>query len=73
MLAGVALVVLAHDVLMDAEIDPQEYEEADFKKLVLILGVLTVHSFPRGSRSASPSRTSDWRAGPSCSGLPSRF
>lgn len=73
MLAGVALVVLAHDVLMDAEIDPQEYEEADFKKLVLILGVLTVHSFPEGSRSASPSRTSDWRAGPSCSGLPSRF
>ncbi|EMA60793.1 ZIP family metal transporter [Halorubrum lipolyticum] len=48
MLAGVVLVVLAHDVLMDAEIDPQEYEEADFKKLVLILGVLTVHSFPEG-------------------------
>ncbi|WP_435094837.1 ZIP family metal transporter [Halorubrum sp. N11] len=48
MLAGVALVVLAHEVLMDAEIDPQEYEEADFKKLILILGVLTVHSFPEG-------------------------
>jgi len=48
MLAGVILVVLAHEALMDAEIDPQEYEEADFKKLVLILGVLTVHSFPEG-------------------------
>jgi len=48
MLAGVVLVVLAHDVLMDAEIDPKQYEEADFKKLVLILGVLTVHSFPEG-------------------------
>jgi len=48
MLAGVVLVVLAHEVLMDVEIDPQEYEEADFKKLVLILGVLTVHSFPEG-------------------------
>ncbi|PAU85468.1 ZIP family metal transporter [Halorubrum salipaludis] len=48
MAAGVVLVVLAHDVLMDAEIDPKEYEEADFKKLVLILGVLTVHSFPEG-------------------------
>ena len=47
-LAGVALVVLAHDVLLDADIDPREYEEADFKKLVLILGVLTVHSFPEG-------------------------
>jgi len=47
-LAGVALVVLAHEVLLDAEIDPREYEEADFKKLVLILGVLTVHSFPEG-------------------------
>ena len=46
--AGVLLVVVAHDVLMDAEIDPQQYEEANFKKLVLILGVLTVHSFPEG-------------------------
>ncbi|WP_254761877.1 ZIP family metal transporter [Natrinema marinum] len=48
LLAGVGLVVVAHDVLMDAEIDPQQYEEADFKKLVLILGILTVHSFPEG-------------------------
>ena len=47
-LAGVALVVLAHDVLLDADIDPREYEEADFRRLVLILGVLTVHSFPEG-------------------------
>ncbi|MFC7115744.1 ZIP family metal transporter [Natronoarchaeum sp. GCM10025703] len=45
---GVLLVIVAHDVLVDAEIDPQEYEEADFKKLVLILGILTVHSFPEG-------------------------
>ncbi|EMA65764.1 zinc/iron permease [Halorubrum aidingense JCM 13560] len=48
MLAGVVLVVLAHEVLMDADVDPREYEEADFKKLLLILGVLTVHSFPEG-------------------------
>ncbi|WP_276256115.1 ZIP family metal transporter [Halomontanus rarus] len=48
MAAGVLLVVVAHNVLVDAEIDPQEYEEADFKKLVLILGILTVHSFPEG-------------------------
>ncbi|WP_265109860.1 ZIP family metal transporter [Halosolutus halophilus] len=48
MAVGVVLVVVAHDVLMDADIDPQEYEEADFKKLVLILGILTVHSFPEG-------------------------
>ncbi|WP_254525104.1 ZIP family metal transporter [Natrinema caseinilyticum] len=46
--AGVALVVVAHDVLMDADVDPREYEEADFKKLILILGILTVHSFPEG-------------------------
>lgn len=45
---GVLLVVVAHDVLMDADIDPREYEAADFKKLVLILGILTVHSFPEG-------------------------
>ncbi|MBZ6494290.1 ZIP family metal transporter [Natrinema longum] len=48
MAAGVALVVVAHDVLMDTDIDPQQYETADFKKLVLILGILTVHSFPEG-------------------------
>jgi len=45
---GVLLVIVAHDVLVDAEIDPKEYEEADFKKLVLIRGILTVHSFPEG-------------------------
>ncbi|PCR91300.1 ZIP family metal transporter [Natrinema ejinorense] len=48
MAAGVALVVIAHDVLMDTDIDPKQYETADFKKLVLILGILTVHSFPEG-------------------------
>jgi ZIP family zinc transporter len=48
MALGVALVVVAHELLMDADIDPREYEEADFKKLVLILGILTVHSFPEG-------------------------
>jgi ZIP family zinc transporter len=45
---GVALVVVADHFLHDAELDPGEYEEADFKKLVLILGILTVHSFPEG-------------------------
>jgi len=45
---GVALVVVAHRLLTNAEFDPREYEEADFAKLVLILGVLTVHSFPEG-------------------------
>ena len=45
---GIALVVVADKLLHDAELDPGDYEEADFKKLVLILGVLTVHSFPEG-------------------------
>ena len=48
MLAGVLLIVLAHGALIDAEIDPQEYAEADYRKFVLILGVLTVHRFPEG-------------------------
>jgi ZIP family zinc transporter len=47
-LAGVALVVVANRVISDHEFDPREYEEADFRKLVLILGILTVHSFPEG-------------------------
>ena len=46
--AGVLLVVVAHEVLLDADIDPRQYEEADVTRLVLILGVLTVHSFPEG-------------------------
>lgn len=45
---GVALVVVARRVVDDAEIDPGTFEEGDFKKMILILGVLTVHSFPEG-------------------------
>ncbi|MDZ7689424.1 MAG: ZIP family metal transporter [Halobacteriales archaeon] len=47
-LVGVALVVVAHEVIVNADVDPRDYEEANFKKLVLILGILTVHSFPEG-------------------------
>jgi len=47
-LVGALLVVVGHEVLEGAEIDPREYEEADFKRLVLVLGILTVHSFPEG-------------------------
>jgi ZIP family zinc transporter len=46
--AGVALVVVGHEVLSGADLNPRQYEEADFKKLVLVLGILTVHSFPEG-------------------------
>jgi ZIP family zinc transporter len=45
---GALLVVVAHRILTDAEVDPRQYEEASFKKLLLILGILTVHSFPEG-------------------------
>ncbi len=48
LLVGVALVEGASRFLEDYEIDPGTFEEADFKKMVLILGVLTVHSFPEG-------------------------
>jgi len=48
LVAGVVLVVVGHGPLDRAEGDPKEYAEADFKKLVLILGILTVHSFPEG-------------------------
>ncbi len=46
--AGVVLVVVAHEVIEGAEVNPRKYEEADYKKLLLVLGVLTVHSFPEG-------------------------
>ncbi|MFD1599780.1 ZIP family metal transporter [Halobellus rarus] len=48
LLAGVILVFVAHGLIEGADVDPKQYAEADFKKLVLILGVLTVHSFPEG-------------------------
>ena len=48
LLAGVLLVVVSHRIISGAEVNPRTYEEATFKKLVLILGILTVHSFPEG-------------------------
>jgi ZIP family zinc transporter len=47
-LAGVALVVVAESVIDHSDLDPRTFEQADFEKLVLILGILTVHSFPEG-------------------------
>jgi len=48
LLIGVLLVVVARRIVEGIELDPGTFEEADFKKMVLILGVLTVHSFPEG-------------------------
>ncbi|QIB73726.1 ZIP family metal transporter [Halogeometricum borinquense] len=48
LIAGIVLVVVAHDVIDGAEVHPKRYEEADFRKLLLILGILTIHSFPEG-------------------------
>ena len=46
--AGVLLVVGARRLVDDVDLDPGTFEEAGFKKMILILGVLTVHSFPEG-------------------------
>jgi ZIP family zinc transporter len=48
LVAGVLLVVVAHRVIDGVDVNPKRYERADFKKLLLILGILTVHSFPEG-------------------------
>ncbi|MFC6731312.1 MULTISPECIES: ZIP family metal transporter [unclassified Haladaptatus] len=48
LLAGVVLVVVSHRIISGTEVSPKRYEQADFRKLVLILGILTVHSFPEG-------------------------
>ena len=48
LVAGVLLVVISHYLISGAEVNPRQYERADFRKLVLILGILTVHSFPEG-------------------------
>jgi ZIP family zinc transporter len=47
-LVGVLLVVVASSVVDHHEFEPREIAQADFEKLVLIAGVLTVHSFPEG-------------------------
>lgn len=47
-MAGVLLVIGSHRILHDLDVSPRQYEQADFAKLVLILGILTVHSFPEG-------------------------
>lgn len=45
---GTGLVLVSHRIIHDHEFKPREIAEADFKKLMLILGILTVHSFPEG-------------------------
>ena len=48
LVVGVLLVIVSHRIISGAEVDPGEYADADFRKLILILGILTVHSFPEG-------------------------
>ncbi len=45
---GIVLVVLADRLISGYEFQPREIPDADFRQLVLIVGVLTVHSFPEG-------------------------
>ena len=45
---GGLLVIAAQRVVNEVEMDPGTFKESDFKKMVLILGVLTIHSFPEG-------------------------
>lgn len=48
LILGGLLVILGRKIVDEAELDPGTFEEGDFKKMVLILGVLTIHSFPEG-------------------------
>ena len=45
---GVLLVIGSHRIITNTNVNPRQYEKADFRKLALILGILTVHSFPEG-------------------------
>jgi ZIP family zinc transporter len=48
LLTGAFLVIGARRLVDDVDLDPGTFEEAGFKKMILILGVLTIHSFPEG-------------------------
>ncbi|EMA37234.1 ZIP family metal transporter [Halobiforma nitratireducens] len=48
LVVGIVLVILADRLITGYEFQPRDMPEADFRKLVLIVGVLTVHSFPEG-------------------------
>ncbi|MDJ1431621.1 ZIP family metal transporter [Halostagnicola sp. A-GB9-2] len=48
LLVGVAIVIAADRAISGYEFAPREMAAADFKKLVFIVGILTVHSFPEG-------------------------
>lgn len=45
---GGIVVLVADRIIHGHEFKPREITEADFKKLMIILGILTVHSFPEG-------------------------
>ena len=48
LLIGAGVVVAGQRLLAGRDFSPEQYEAADFRTLVLVLGVLTVHSFPEG-------------------------
>lgn len=48
LIIGGLLVIFGRRIVDDIDIDPGTFEESNFKKMILILGVLTVHSFPEG-------------------------
>ena len=48
LVVGIGLVIVADQLISGYEFEPREIPDADFRKLVLIVGVLTVHSFPEG-------------------------
>ncbi|MFT4905207.1 MAG: ZIP family zinc transporter [Natronomonas sp.] len=48
LLVGAALVAVSRKLIHGYEFDPGRYESADSPTLVLVVGVLTVHSFPEG-------------------------
>lgn len=48
LVVGAVLVIVADRLIRGHEFEPREIPQADFRKLVLIVAVLTVHSFPEG-------------------------
>ncbi|MFB6117456.1 ZIP family metal transporter [Halosegnis sp.] len=48
LIVGALFVVVGHAIVDESEINPRKHEKREFRRFVLVVGVLTAHSLPEG-------------------------